>query len=112
MTSSHTSYEHDIFGRVAIHFEGLTSSSQKPPRLAAPSFKCRLLALNVVCCETAIRLESGAQRTSPARTQIVADDPERTGETLGQWGDHRSAELTSSFTKDWTASATRVGNSS
>jgi hypothetical protein len=32
------------------------------------------LALNVVCCETAIRLQSGAKRTSLARAQSVADD--------------------------------------
>jgi hypothetical protein len=38
--------------------------------------------------------------------------PDRTWEALGQWGNHRGADLTSSFTKDWTASAIRVGNSS
>jgi hypothetical protein len=35
------------------------------------------MALNVVCCETAIRLESGAKRTSLAHAQSVADDPNR-----------------------------------
>jgi hypothetical protein len=33
------------------------------------------MALNVVCCETAIRLESEPKRTSLARAQSVADDP-------------------------------------
>jgi hypothetical protein len=35
------------------------------------------VALNVVCCETAIRLESGAKQKCQARAQNVADDPNR-----------------------------------
>ena len=35
------------------------------------------MALNVACCETAIRLKSGAERTCLARAQSVAD-PQRT----------------------------------
>jgi len=34
-------------------------------------------ALNVVCCETAIRLESGAKRKWLARPQNVADETRR-----------------------------------
>ena len=36
------------------------------------------MALNVVCCKTAIRLKSGAQRKWPACAQNVADDPTAT----------------------------------
>ena len=39
---------------------------------------CLLLALNVVCCETATRLELGAKRNCQARAQNVADDPSET----------------------------------
>src|ERR1700719_2971837 len=35
------------------------------------------MALNVVCCGTARRSESGATRTCPARAQHVADVPTR-----------------------------------
>jgi hypothetical protein len=34
----------------------------------------RLMALNVVCCETAMRLESGAKRKYLALAQNVTDD--------------------------------------
>jgi hypothetical protein len=37
-----------------------------------------VLALNVVCCETARRLESGAKRKWLVRAQNVADDPKET----------------------------------
>jgi hypothetical protein len=46
-------------------------SSVPPPR------KGPVMALNVACCETAIRLKSGAERTCLARAQSVAD-PQRT----------------------------------
>ena len=35
-------------------------------------------ALNVICCKTAIRLESGQKRKWLARTQNGADDPQQT----------------------------------
>ena len=34
--------------------------------------------LNVICCKTAIRLESGQKRKGLARTQNGADDPQQT----------------------------------
>ena len=37
-----------------------------------------IMALNVVCCETAIRLKSGAKRKWLAHAQNVADDPSET----------------------------------
>ena len=42
------------------------------------SFRVPFLALNVVCCETAIRLKSGAKRKWLARAQNVTNDPEPT----------------------------------
>jgi cytochrome oxidase Cu insertion factor (SCO1/SenC/PrrC family) len=36
------------------------------------------MALNVVCCETAIRLESGAERKLLTLARNVENDPERT----------------------------------
>jgi hypothetical protein len=41
----------------------------------SPFPECRLVALNVVCCETAICLKSGAKRKCQARAQSVANDP-------------------------------------
>src|SRR6202035_5468709 len=43
-----------------------------------PNSQCPELALNVVCCEIAIGLESVAKRKWLARAQNVADDPEQT----------------------------------
>jgi hypothetical protein len=48
------------------------------------SLECLFLALNVVCCETAIRLESGPKRKWPAGAQNVADDPERKSRFAGR----------------------------
>ena len=36
------------------------------------------MGLNVICCKTAIRLESGQKRKWLARTQNGADDPQQT----------------------------------
>jgi hypothetical protein len=44
------------------------------------------LALNVVCCETATRLELGAKRNCQARAQNVADDPTETWRALCFFG--------------------------
>jgi hypothetical protein len=35
------------------------------------------MALNVVCCETAIRLKLGSKRKCPGRSRNDVDDPER-----------------------------------
>lgn len=47
--------------------------------------RCQMtrLALNVVCCETAISLESGAKQKCQARALKVADDHLRHGRVVG-----------------------------
>ena len=42
------------------------------------------MALNLICCETAIPLESEAKPTCPPGAQNVADDPSRTSADTGQ----------------------------
>ena len=54
------------------------------------------VALNVICCETAIRLETGAKRKCRGRAQNVADDPKRTNinlsaNTLAGFNSHQIA---------------------
>jgi len=49
-----------------------------PVSLRARQQPTKSKALNVVCCETAIRLELGAKRNCQARAQNVADDPSAT----------------------------------
>ena len=59
-----------------------------------------LMAVNVVCCETAIRLKLGAKRKWLARAQSVVGDPIQTSACLADAVENRGTSSTTLVAAD------------